>query len=317
MKVSEIFQKMNEYGEKQTPFLFLIDFKKEKGEIYPLNEIQNEILFEIESKTNSSHLNFILKKNPISFEDYKIKFDRVQQSFKTNEIELINLTAATPIEINLDLEEVFNCTQSKYKVLMRNEFVCFSPETFIKIKDGKIFSYPMKGTMDASIENAKEKLLSDAKEIAEHTTTVELIKKDLEKVSSNVRISKFRYVEEIQTHTGSLLQVSSEVYGKLEKDFKSKLGNIMDSLLPAGSICGFPKEESLKLIEEVEKYSRNYYTGIFGIFDGENLDSAVLIRFIEKTQDGFVFKSGGGVTAQSSAEKEYQELLDKVYVPIH
>ncbi len=58
------------------------------------------------------------------------------------------------------------------------------------------------------------------------------------------------------------------------------------------------------------------YTNIFGIFDGEKLQSAVAIRFIENTEKGFVFRSGGGITIQSDAQEEYQELIQKVYVPL-
>ncbi len=88
-------------------------------------------------------------------------------------------------------------------------------------------------------------------------------------------------------------------------------------LLPAGSVTGAPKKKTLEIIEETENYDRGYYTGIFGIFDGKNLDSCVLIRFIEnQITDKLIYKSGGGITFLSDAEKEYDEMLKKVYVPI-
>jgi len=52
-----------------------------------------------------------------------------------------------------------------------------------------------------------------------------------------------------------------------------------------------------------------------GYFDGHNFESAVMIRFIEQENDGLVFKSGGGITALSNAESEYQEVINKVYLP--
>jgi para-aminobenzoate synthetase component 1 len=58
--------------------------------------------------------------------------------------------------------------------------------------------------------------------------------------------------------------------------------------LPAGSICGAPKPKTLEIIEKAEGYDREYYTGIFGFFDGKNLDSAVMIRFVEQQPDGLV-----------------------------
>ena len=73
----------------------------------------------------------------------------------------------------------------------------------------------------------------------------------------------------------------------------------------------------MKIIEEAEGYDRGFYTGIFGWFDGKNLDAGVMIRYIEQQADQLVFKSGGGITSQSELEKEYEELIQKVYVPLH
>ena len=86
------------------------------------------------------------------------------------------------------------------------------------------------------------------------------------------------------------------------------------SMLPAGSISGAPKKKTVEIITEAEGYDRGYYTGVFGCFDGENLDSAVMIRFIEKQESGeLLFKSGGGLTVYSDPDSEYREMIDKVY----
>ena len=173
----------------------------------------------------------------------------------------------------------------------------------------------MKGTIDASIPNAEEKLLNSKKEIAEHNTIVDLIRNDLSMVSKKVRVNRFRYIDRIKTRDKDLLQVSSEISGELENDYHKNIGTILSKLLPAGSICGAPKAKTVEVILNAESYERGYYTGIFGVFDGENMDSAVMIRYMEKSKDGFVFKSGGGVTALSDTREEFQELIDKVYVP--
>ena len=86
-------------------------------------------------------------------------------------------------------------------------------------------------------------------------------------------------------------------------------------MLPAGSISGAPKPKTLEIIRSVEDGKRGYYTGVYGFFDGTNLDSAVAIRFIETHNQTFYYRSGGGVTSQSNCAEEYQELLDKIYVP--
>ena len=66
----------------------------------------------------------------------------------------------------------------------------------------------------------------------------------------------------------------------------------------------------------VEQGPRGYYTGIFGCFDGENLDSAVNIRYLEKKDGQLLYRSGGGITFLSDLESEYNELIEKIYVPV-
>ncbi|MFH0866978.1 MAG: chorismate-binding protein, partial [Bacteroidota bacterium] len=98
--------------------------------------------------------------------------------------------------------------------------------------------------------------------------------------------------------------------------YNEKIGTIIAALLPAGSVSGAPKNKTVEIITESENYERGYYTGIFGYFDGIKLDSGVMIRFIEKRGNDLYYKSGGGITVYSEAEKEYQEMIDKIYVPV-
>ena len=174
----------------------------------------------------------------------------------------------------------------------------------------------MKGTMDASIPNAEELIMSDSKELAEHSTIVDLIRNDLSMVADNVTVKKFRYLEKLQTNRRTLWQVSSEITGDLPADYAENIGDIIFNMLPAGSICGAPKKKTVEIIKAAEKYDRGYYTGIFGWFDGRNLDSCVLIRFIENQDGQLVYKSGGGITFMSDAKSEYEEMVKKVYIPI-
>ena len=134
-------------------------------------------------------------------------------------------------------------------------------------------------------------------------------------VAKNVKVDRFRYIDHLKTSEKHLLQVSSQISGKLPSDYQHTIGDIICKLLPAGSISGAPKKKTIEIIEEVEGYERGYYTGIFGIFDGKDLDSGVMIRFIEKDGAEMYYKSGGGITINSIAENEYNELTDKVYVP--
>jgi len=174
----------------------------------------------------------------------------------------------------------------------------------------------MKGTIDAGIQNAEKELLTNIKEVSEHNTIVDLIRNDVSMVAKKVSVEKFRYVETIKTHEKELLQTSSIISGELPENWREHIGESLFKLLPAGSISGAPKQKTIEIIEKAEAYNRGYFTGVFGYFDGQNLDSAVMIRFIEQQGDNLIFKSGGGVTSFSECKQEYVELIDKVYVPI-
>jgi para-aminobenzoate synthetase component I len=314
--------RMNDFARRGVPFLFVFDFKMQALEVLPLSEVSpEEILYEVNGVKNydeykSAQKNVIFEKYPISFTEYQPKFDLVKRHIQAGNSFLVNLTQPTPIVTNLTLQEIFLHSNARYKLWWRDQFVCFSPEIFIQIQNNQIASFPMKGTIDAAIPNAKNLILNDLKERAEHFTIIDLIRNDLSIVARNVRVERLRYVEQVRTSHKNLLQVSSKIVGDLEPDWRAHLGDILLKLLPAGSISGAPKPKTLDIIQTAEGYKRGFYTGIFGIFDGVNLDCGVMIRFIEKTANGLVYKSGGGITAFSNVEKEYQEMLDKVYLAI-
>jgi len=320
MKKEQARTLMNELGSRREPFICIIDYKMERPLVYPLADLPDSILFDVKGFTNysrgkSSAESFCFQKHTVSFETYEKAFCCVQDALHRGDSFLTNLTFKTPIETDLSLKDIFVRSSAPYKLLVHDQFVVFSPEVFVKIDCNKIASFPMKGTIDASFPKAEQTILEDAKETAEHATIVDLIRNDISMVASNVHVKRYRYIDRIRTNSGQLLQVSSEICGDLHDEWNTALGDILFGLLPAGSICGAPKPRTLEIIDEAETYKRGYYTGVFGIFDGKSFDSAVMIRFIEQKNNNFVFKSGGGITAQSKAVNEYQELINKVYVP--
>ena len=320
---NNIINEMNRLGKEKIPFLFIIDFERQNPLLFPIDDINtSELKYYLEGISNVNTADEApvkkveLKKYPIPVHEYSKGFSYILENINLGNSYLLNYTAETPIEINLTLNEIFYFSRAKYKLLYNDLFVCFSPETFVKINNGLIYSYPMKGTIDASIENAEQVILNDVKETAEHYTIVDLIRNDLGIVSKHVRVEKFRFIDRLKTSGKELLQVSSEIVGELENNYNERIGDILFALLPAGSVTGAPKEKTVEIILKAENYKRGYYTGVFGIFDGINLNSAVMIRFIENTPKGMVYKSGGGITSFSSLESEYNEMIDKVYVPV-
>lgn len=380
----KIIDKINRLASQKEPFLFVINYQADEAFIRKLSDINpEECLFDFEGRGNLSHVwketlkeetsekeisETIWQIEPPLYEDYERSFNIVKSNIMAGNSYLTNLTCRVPVSCNLSLEEIFHRAKGKYKLLLRRKrtqaedkahlkeenieenltpFVCFSPETFVRIKGGRIYSYPMKGTLDASLPNAEKQLMEDRKEAAEHATIVDLIRNDLSRVAENVRVDKYRYIDVLHTNKGDILQTSSEISGRLPEDYPHHLGEILDAQLPAGSITGAPKDKTMQIIQEAEGYDRGFYTGIMGIYDHGELNSAVMIRFIEeetspvdfetdgeknfKASEGkgdeasegkrdeasrkLYFKAGGGITSKSDCRKEYEEVIQKIYLP--
>ena len=178
---------MNKYGKNNQPFLFIIDFDFEN--VYILNKDELDpykIKFSFNNFANCEDKKIkktvkFQKKTP-SLYNYQISFDKVQKEIYAGNTYLLNLTSSSEIQTNLDLKEIYHLSKAPYKLYFNDEFTVFSPETFIKITDTKISSFPMKGTIDAGIPDAERKILNDHKETAEHHTIVDLIRNDLNMV---------------------------------------------------------------------------------------------------------------------------------------
>lgn len=318
-------KKVTSFLQDEIPFFFIIDFEKEVKQIYTFEEAANEnIYFNIKGHGNDENLiktspeisNFDLNPTLVSKEIYEKAFTTVKHELNTGNSFLLNLTFPTALDTTVDLDDIYQKAHAPYKLLYKDKFVVFSPECYLKVKDGNIFSYPMKGTINSDVPNAEELLLSNKKELYEHNTIVDLIRNDLSMIAKKVRVNKFRFVDTIKKGDQELLQTSTEIQGELPDNWKNEFASLLLKTLPAGSISGAPKKKTLEIISKAEIAPRGFYTGIFGVFDGQQIDSAVSIRFIEKIDGNLVYKSGGGITHLSEMEDEYQELLEKIYVPI-
>jgi para-aminobenzoate synthetase component 1 len=372
---SEIIDKINDFGTKGEPFVFAVDFDGLNGFVmtlpettdhgvlfnfggkknYPLHLLDNHKISRGEKFNNDKHpgsggdpakevqpsglANTTLTRYPIDFSFYQQAFNNVHYHLRRGDTYLLNLTFPTPFSVGLSPETIFRHSRARFKLYVPGSFMVFSPEIFVRIQQGLIHSHPMKGTIDASLPRARELLRANLKERYEHNTIVDLIRNDLSMVASQVKVRRFRYLELIKTNRGDLWQMSSEITGKLAPDYRSNLGNLLFNLLPAGSVTGAPKERTVQIIRETERYERGFYTGIFGYFNRESLQTAVAIRFVEldpaRCSDimenfagiipglpdsdepiRYIFKSGGGITALSNPEEEYREMVSKVYLPL-
>ena len=324
LKINEQkFSEMDELSLQKVPFFFVIDFLMENVLIFGQEDLEGQkILVDFPNFKNVKKSTFepkevSWKSFPQSEQDYQKGFRIVQNHLKLGDSYLVNYTCETPIETNLSLEEIFYRSEAKYKVLLPENFTFFSPETFVEIKNQEIFTHPMKGTIEASVPNAIDELKNSVKEKAEHYTVVDLLRNDLSMVADWVKLDEFQRIDFLKTRNKNLYAMSSEISGKVKPEFQNKIGSLMKTLLPAGSILGAPKPKTLEIILEAETYERGFYTGVCGYFDGENLDSCVMIRFIQQNGENLTFRSGGGITHLSKLADEYQEMKNKIYVPIH
>jgi anthranilate synthase component 1 len=188
-----------------------------------------------------------------------------------------------------------------------------SPETLVKLENGRLHTFPLAGTRprgktpeeDRALE---EELLQDEKELAEHNMLVDLGRNDLGRVSrfGSVKVEKLHSVERFShvMHIGST--VGSDILP--EKDALDAIA----AVLPAGTLSGAPKIRACQLIGQLENNKRGIYGGAIGYIDFTgNMDTCIAIRIAYKKNGRVFVRSGAGIVYDSVPEKEYEECLNK------
>jgi anthranilate synthase component 1 len=188
-----------------------------------------------------------------------------------------------------------------------------SPETLVKLEDGKLYTFPLAGTRPRGKTDEEDKaleadLLADEKELAEHNMLVDLGRTDIGKISKygTVSVEKYHAIERFS----HVMHIGSTVRGEIREGLDAF--DAVDSILPAGTLSGAPKIRACQLINDLEDNKRGIYGGAIGYIDFTgNLDTCIAIRLAYK-KDGKVFvRSGAGIVYDSVPEKEYQECINK------
>lgn len=193
------------------------------------------------------------------------------------------------------------------------EIAGVSPETMVKLVDGKLTTFPVAGTrkrgMTKEEDLALEKeLLADEKELAEHNMLVDLARNDIGRIS---KYGTVRVEEYMQIHRFSkVMHIASVVTGQLKEDFDGV--DTIAAMLPAGTLSGAPKIRACEIISEVENSSRGVYGGAIGYLDfSGNVDVCIGIRTAIKHKNQLFVQAGAGIVADSVPEKEYEECENK------
>ena len=194
-----------------------------------------------------------------------------------------------------------------------------SPETLVKLENGILHTFPLAGTRPRG-KNEKEdkmleiKLLNDEKELAEHNMLVDLGRNDLGKISkfNTVKVEKLHSIERYShvMHIGSTIR--SEICDKYDAF------DAIEAILPAGTLSGAPKIRACQLIDKLENNKRGIYGGAIGYIDFTgNMDTCIAIRIAYKKNGKVFVRSGAGIVADSVAEKEFEECINKAKAVIN
>lgn len=188
-----------------------------------------------------------------------------------------------------------------------------SPETLVKLHDGRVTTYPIAGTRKRGATEAEdlrmaEELAADPKELAEHNMLVDLGRNDIGKISKfgSVRVDKYLSVERYS----HVMHLTSMVSGEVREGIDGL--DAIGAVMPAGTLSGAPKIRAMQIIDELEGESRCVYGGAISYlgYNG-NMDCCIAIRTLVKHNGVVSAQAGGGVVLDSDPESEYQESLNK------
>nr|WP_285897030.1 aminodeoxychorismate synthase component I [Antarcticibacterium sp. W02-3] len=220
-----------------------------------------------------------------------------------------------PLQVFQKLNDISVSPFAVYLKLGEHHLLSASPERYIKKKDQKIYSQPIKGTAPRSA-NAEEdeqiaaNLVNDPKERSENIMIVDLVRNDLSRIArrGTVRVEELCKVYSFKQVHQMISTISAEV------DEAIPAVEILRATFPMGSMTGAPKISAMKIIEELEETKRGLYSGAVGYFNPQgDFDFNVVIRSIlyNSAKKYVSFSVGGAITSKSIPEKEYEECLLK------
>ena len=199
-----------------------------------------------------------------------------------------------------------------------SQIVGASPEMLMRVHGRQVSTRPIAGTRARGSAEAEDlelerELLSDEKEIAEHVMLVDLGRNDVGRVAvpGSVRVERLAHIERFS----HLMHLVSQVSATLRPGLDAF--DAFDALFPAGTLTGAPKVRAMELIDQFEPVYRGPYGGAVGYFSlSGDADFAITIRTVSLRNGVATVQAGGGVVADSQAEFEYQECINKASAPL-
>ena len=253
-------------------------------------------------------------------DEYKQAVDRMIRYIIEGDIYIVNMTQQltvksdkVPLDVFYDLRENNPSPFGGYFDYGDFQIVCASPERFLKMQKGHVNTRPIKGTRKRG-ETPEEDMLmrteleNSEKDKSELLMIVDLERNDLNRVCrpGSVKVTELFSVEEYAT----VFHLVSDIEGDLEES--KNVMDLLEAAFPGGSITGAPKYRAMEIIDELENNKRNLYTGSIGYLtlDG-GCDFNIVIRTALYKDGKYYLGVGGGITAESDLEFEYEETLQK------
>ena len=290
--------------------------KPEEPEIGEKKKFGNGMITE-----NSHREKFKIQVHPnFEKEEYKQAVDRMIRYIIEGDIYIANMTQQLtiesekqPLDVFYDLRKNNPSPFGGYLDFGDYQIVCASPERFLKMTDRHVNTRPIKGTRKRGAtpeedEMLRQELADSGKDKSELLMIVDLERNDLNRVCTpgSVKVTELFTVEAYAT----VFHLVSDIEGTLE-DGKNVM-DLLEATFPGGSITGAPKYRAMEIIDELEHGKRNLYTGSIGYLtlDG-SCDFNIVIRTALHKNGKYHLGVGGGITAESDLEFEYEETLQK------
>lgn len=216
-----------------------------------------------------------------------------------NPYRVLRTTNPSPYMVYMNLEDV--------------EIMSTSPETLVRLQDGRLVTFPVAGSRPRGKDETEDEalvkdLMSDAKELSEHNMLVDLGRNDLGRISEfgSVEVTKYQMIHKYS----KIMHICSQVEGDIRPDRDAL--DAIQSVLPAGTLSGAPKIRACEIIDELESEPRGIYGGALGYIDfSGNLDTCIAIRMAVKKNNKVYVQAGGGIVADSKPDMEYEESANK------
>lgn len=311
---------------------YIIEDRHEQRTYLIANGITREaakLLDEMESRINGKPV-YMQKESDTEYpievqpnfakDEYKQAVDRMIRYIIEGDIYITNMTQQltvksdkVPLDVFYDLRENNPSPFGGYFDYGDFQIVCASPERFLKMQKGHVNTRPIKGTRKRGETQEEDmfmrtELENSEKDKSELLMIVDLERNDLNRVCrpGSVKVTELFSVEEYAT----VFHLVSDIEGDLEES--KNVMDLLEAAFPGGSITGAPKYRAMEIIDELENNKRNLYTGSIGYLtlDG-GCDFNIVIRTALYKDGKYYLGVGGGITAESDLEFEYEETLQK------